>query len=108
MVPRKNDDNVDDDDDGDGDDADDDYYKLCVSFNLLGQAFLAPGTGESKSMQKYYQELPRASTVEQKPLEKSKAIKKTSCAKTLPRASNVGQKPLKKGQRQRHAVSGEK
>ena len=44
------------DDDGDGDDADDDDYKLCVSFNLLGQAFLAPGTGESKSMQKHYQE----------------------------------------------------
>ena len=56
--------------------------------------------------------LPRASTVGHKPLEKSKAIKKTkaktSCAKTLPTVSNVGQKPLKKGQRQRHAVSGEK
>ena len=56
--------------------------------------------------------LPRAFNVGQKTLEKSKAINKTkaktSCAKTLPRASNVGQKPLKKGQRQRHAVSGEK
>ena len=56
LGSKKNDDNVDDDDDGDGVDADDDDYKLCVSFNLLGQAFLAPGTGESKSMQKHYQE----------------------------------------------------